>query len=370
MRVGYSIQVRCGCRGNHGERLGQACPKLWRKDGTWNSKHGSAGFAMRVPTGSGVRLLKRYGFASKADAKAAVDRVSELLSLAGAGDSIRARVGDMIVSASRNGGQLPEVADMRRRIGVGADPAAPAAMFAEAWQSWLSGKKRLRQSARERLEQIGHHWLIPVLADVPVERLNAGHCAAVFERIERINSEIAARSDGSRACVYVSGDVRSQPRLVGVATQHRIYAALREFCNFEVRKTRRMSFNPIYAIELEPEERQEANRWSAGQAAQFLSQSADEPLALLFRFVLLRGARRGEACGFRWSGADLDAGYLTVARPLLLIGANVVEGKPKTQAGERQIWLDDRTIALLLGAPPAAASRHAWPPVPAGRTTT
>ena len=55
----------------------------------------------------------------------------------------------------------------------------------------------------------------------------------------------------------------------------------------------------------------------------------------------------GEACGFRWSGADLDAGHITVARPLLLIGANVVEGKPKTQAGERRIWLDDRTITLL-----------------------
>jgi integrase len=36
-----------------------------------------------------------------------------------------------------------------------------------------------------------------------------------------------------------------------------------------------------------------------------------------------------------------------VARPLLLIGANVVEGRPKTQAGERQIWLDDHTITRL-----------------------
>lgn len=347
MRVGYSIQVRCGCRGSHGERLGQACPKLWRKDGSWNSKHGSAGFALRIPTESGVRLLKRYGFASKADAKAAIDRVNELLGVAGADDRIRARIGDMIVSASRNSGQLPEVADVSRRIGAGGDPAAPATTFAQAWQSWLSGKKRLRQSARERLEQIGQHWLIPVLSDVAVERLNAGHCAAVFERIERINSEIAARSDGSRARVHVDGDVRSRPRLVGVATQHRVYAALREFCNFEVRKTRRMSFNPVYAIELEPEEREEAERWSAGQAAQFLAQSADDPLGLLFRIVLLRGARRGEACGFRWIGADLEAGYLTVARPLLLIGANVVEGKPKTQAGERQIWLDDHTITLL-----------------------
>ncbi len=299
---------------------------------------------MRIPTSSGASSLKRYGFASKADAKAAAERVSELLGLAGHDDGIRARIGEMILTASRNGGQLPAVADVGRRIGAGADPGAPAATFAEAWQSWLAGKKRLRQSARERIEQIGQHWLIPVLADVPVERLNSSHWVAVFERIDRINTEIAA---SSRAYVHVDGDVRSRPRLVGVATQHRIYAALREFCNFEVRKTRRMSFNPIYAIELEPEERQEASRWSAPQAAEFLSQSGDEPLALLFGIVLLRGARRGEACGFRWSGADLDAGYLTAEKPLLLIGANVVEGKPKTQAGERQIWLDDRTITLL-----------------------
>jgi integrase len=302
---------------------------------------------MRIPTSSGIRLLKRYGFASKAEAKAAVDRVNELLGLAGADDSIRARVGDVIVSATRNGGRLPEAADIRRRVGVGADPAAPAATFEQAWQSWLSGKKRLRQSTREHLEHIGRTWLIPVLADVPVERLNAGHCVAVFERIDRINSEIAARSDGSRAYVHVDGDVRSRPRLVGVATQHRIYAALREFCNFEVRKTRRMAFNPVYAIELEPETRPEAKRWSATQAAQFLASSADDPLGPLFRIVLLRGARRGEACGLRWSGTDLEAGYLTVARPLLLIGARVVEGRPKTQAGERKIWLDDHTITLL-----------------------
>ncbi len=136
-----------------------------------------------------------------------------------------------------------------------------------------------------------------MLADVSLERLNSAHCVAVFERIDRINTDIAASSHASRAYVYVNGDVRSRPRLVGVATQHRIYAALREFCNFEVRKTRRMSFNPIYAIELEPEERQEASRWSAEQAAQFLTHASDDPLGLLFRIVLLRGARRARPAG-------------------------------------------------------------------------
>lgn len=36
-------------------------------------------------------------------------------------------------------------------------------------------------------------------------------------------------------------------------------------------------------------------------------------------------ARRGEVVGFRWSGADLDAGYLSVERPILQIGGTVTE---------------------------------------------
>ncbi len=126
-----------------------------------------------------------------------------------------------------------------------------------------------------------------------------------------------------------------------------MYAALREFCNFEVRKTRRLPFNPVYAVELEPEITPEARRWSAAQTRAFLATTTDDPLYLLFRIVLLRGARRGEAVGLRWSGADLDAGFVRVERPVLLIGAELTEGRPKSRAGERLIWLDAETIRLL-----------------------
>jgi len=126
-----------------------------------------------------------------------------------------------------------------------------------------------------------------------------------------------------------------------------VYAALREFCNFEVRQTRRLAFNPVYAVELEPEITPEAQRWSAPEARQFLAACAGDPLHPLFRIVLLRGARRGEAVGLRWSGTDLDAGYVRVERPVLLVGADVIEGRPKSQAGERLIWLDAETVRLL-----------------------
>ena len=252
-----------------------------------------------------------------------------------------------MICAARRGAPLPAVEDVRRRLGLGQDPASAGVTFGEAWTAWLAGKKRLRRSAHERLAQIGAHWLTPVLADVPLERLNGAHAAAVFTRIERINAEITARQGEDRAYVKVDGDVRSRPRVVSIASQHRVHAALREFCNFEVRKTRRLAFNPAWAVELPPEITPEAQRWSAGQARAFLAATADDPLGLLFRIVVLRGTRRAEAAGFRWSGADLDAGYLTVDRPILLIGADVTEGRPKSKAGERKIWLDAGTIALL-----------------------
>jgi integrase len=193
----------------------------------------------------------------------------------------------------------------------------------------------------------GTHWILPAIGDVPLERLNGAHVAEVFARMERINTEIADRQGTGRAYVRVEGDVRTHPRLTGIASQHRVYAALREFCNFEMKKTRRMSFNPVYAVELEPEVTPEAKRWSAAQAREFLASTQGDPLGLLFRIVLLRGARRGEAVGLRWQDADLDAGYVRIKRPIVLVRGAITESTPKTKTGDRLIWLDSGTARLL-----------------------
>ena len=205
---------------------------------------------------------------------------------------------------------------------------------------------------------IGDHWLLPVLSDIPVPRIGAEQCAAVFERIEAFNREIEAAGSQGREPV-LPDDTRKQPQRVGIAQQHRIYGALRAFLNFQWKRRHVIPFNPVFAVELEPEERDEAKRWSAAEARQFLTATADDPLGLMLRIVVLRGARRGEAIGFRWAGANLDAGYLTVDRPVLQIGGAVTEGKPKTRSGERKIWLDAMTVALLRAAPQGAGCRPA-----------
>lgn len=106
-------------------------------------------------------------------------------------------------------------------------------------------------------------------------------------------------------------------------------------------------FSPAAGVELDAEARTEAARWTAGEAARFLAATADDQLGLMFRIAVLRGARRGELCGLRWSGADLDAGVLLVERTILELDGHLVEGKPKTRAGERRIYLDRQTAELL-----------------------
>jgi hypothetical protein len=55
----YSTHPLCRCTDpGTGKLLGQRCPDLWRKDGSWNPGHGSMGWAARIPTTSGVNALR------------------------------------------------------------------------------------------------------------------------------------------------------------------------------------------------------------------------------------------------------------------------------------------------------------------------
>lgn len=345
MSLSYSIHVRCACP------EGQKCPKLWRRDGTWNPRHGSAGWAARIPTSAGVKLVKRFGFERKDDAREQAGEAGTLLALATTEADQRA-IGDIIWAAKR-GMPLPSEANVRRRLSLGQAPGDAGITCGQAWSEWLAGKKRLRESSHDTLEGIGEYWLLPVIADVPLERLSSVHCAAVFDRVEKITEAIleVRRQTGSNAWVKVLDDVRSRPRPIGVATQHRIFAALREWINYEVRKTHRLRWNPIHAVELEPEEREEAQRWSAAETRTFLAAARDNrygrPGEIMYRIIVLHGTRRAEAVGLQWEHSDLDEGYIEVVETILHLKRGIVKGKPKTRTSKRRIWLDAQTMRML-----------------------
>jgi integrase len=61
----------------------------------------------------------------------------------------------------------------------------------------------------------------------------------------------------------------------------------------------------------------------------------------------LRGLRRGELAGLRWTDADLQAAELTVAQQRVHADGQVVVGPPKSAAGCRVVALDAETVRVL-----------------------
>jgi integrase len=329
---------RCGCKDPRtGKQLNQNCPDLpKRRHGTWM-------FDTRIDTSAILaRRLKRGGYDTETAASDALDLVCDLIKLAGSDGATRRRIGDLIFDQSKRGGQLPTVEDMRRRIGARGS-LERSETFGEAWAAWIAGKRKLRESARVRYKQIGTHWLLPVLTDMPLDHITGEHCEMVFERVEMFNEEIEAAAAQGRKPV-LPGDVRRVRKYVGVATQHRIYAALRVFLNHAWKKAHKITFNPVYAVELEPETREAPLVWDAGQVVRFLEHTTDDPLHFLWRLALLRGFRRGELAGMADDDLDVDERVITVNVALLQIGGRLVWGRPKSKAGERVVDIDEDSV--------------------------
>lgn len=336
-----STYQRCGCRDADGKPLGGACPELTKRT------HGSRYIAVRIDTSGGRALIRRkLGDArdsGKRDADAALGHIGDLVKL-GPDAATVARIGDLIRAAGSSG-PLPAADDVRRRLGLTGDLTG-AQTCGQLFEEWFAAKRAWRESTRKgHREKLDQH-ILPVIRDVPAERLNASHIDAVFARIRERNAAIESST--------LTGHI------VGLTTQKHIHGVIRAALNWAVRN-RRLMFNPAAGVELESAPRRAVVIYDGAQIAAFLDHAANDRLALLFRLVLLRGLRRGEAVGLRWTGVDLDARQVRIYDPVLQIGGKVSTGRTKTAAGERHVSLDEATCeALRAHKAVQAAHRLAW----------
>jgi integrase len=342
----WSNPRRCNCKDPvTGKELGRKCPDLGKRH------HGTYGYATRIPatipaTGKpGVRDLHRFNadWDTKAKADKAAEQVWDLIKLAGDDKAAAVRIGDMIFEKTARGGELPAVEDVRRRLGLRRANLGASETFGDAWAAWLTGKRKAKPSYLKWLGEIGRNWLLPVLKDIPVDRINGESCGLVFSRVDDTNEELDLALEAARE-PNVPEDVRKERKHVGVSTQHGIYRALRAFLNYELKRAHAISFNPIYAVELEPAVHAVPLTWSPEQVGHFLSFHAEDRLYWLWRLALLRGFRRGELCGMGDADFDDGEGCITVNVALLEIGGHLVWGKPKSRAGERVVDLDDDSV--------------------------
>lgn len=191
---------------------------------------------------------------------------------------------------------------------------------AEFLTGWLAGRGDLRASTVA--SYCGHvcNYLVPLLGSQPLRLLAATDVQALHQQLSAAG--------------------------VSTALARRIHATLSSALTAAV-EDGLLPVNPAQRVHLPRADRYRPVVWSAEQAGRFLAATSRDDLAGLWRLALLLGLRRGELLGLRWADVDASAGALTVHATRVAVGAQVVEGPPKSARGHRVLPLDAATLGVL-----------------------
>ncbi|MUL41630.1 site-specific integrase [Streptomonospora sp. PA3] len=357
---------RCGCADPAtGKRLGAACPKLKRRNGSWNPGHGSWAYQIELPPASPGkrRQARRTGLASHEAAAAALERIRALLELA-EDDYTRTQIADLIQRIHRTRAPLPQVEEVRARL-LGGAVTDEVPTVGEWLHSWVASADIAASTRRSYRQHIRTH-LEPHLGPIPLDKLRLVHIQACFDALEERNAHIRAcrASDDEKTRASVRGQ-----RIASPATQHRIRATLRRALNVAIsRPDLPITLNPAAHLVLPscPRQRplvwtrERVQRWRRSgevpgpvmvwtpeQTRTFLERARRDRLYALFHLIAFKGLRRGEAVGLPWSNTRLEDQAIDIRTQIVQLGWETTESTPKSEAGQRTITLDAETTRVL-----------------------
>lgn len=390
-RRGGGVSRRCECRGPDGKRLGSACPQMAKRN------HGLRQIRQELPALAGEngteerKIFRRTGYTTVTDAEADLDKVRDVIALAGDDTDAQQRITRLLVQVAAGRAPIPDPEEVRRKLGVGVELDGRLTI-GDLLTQWLAGKQRRSTTLRGYGSHVRVH-LVPHLGHLRADRLNDQHVAAMFLAIndqnEVILAENAARREQEARCRYAGGGALGRPkgeerirlaaeraklaamppyrRITGPMTQQRIRATLRSALNSPLGR-RYVTVNPATRVEMLTARRPKALLWTPGrvarwretgevpspvmvwtpeQAGEFLDSAEGHDLYALYYLISFRGLRRGEAVGQDDADVDLDNLLLTVSQEVVQDGWDAVESDPKTDGSAATIALDVLTAEVL-----------------------
>ncbi|MEV2203692.1 tyrosine-type recombinase/integrase [Streptomyces fradiae] len=382
-----SIYRRCECRDGTGKLLGSKCPKLKKKN------HGSVALRQELPPdASGKRrTFRRTGYDEVTKAQGDLSRLQAILELAGADEADQQRVGDYLADINRRRGDIPQVDEVKRRLGVGV-PLDGTTTVAQWLDRWMATKKTRDTTNAGYRSHIRVH-LAPRLGHLRLDRLSVGHVQAAFDAIaedaDTVRAENAARREQEQRAAWgrpgrppasererlaVERDrLAAMPpyrKITGLATRHAIRRTLRAALNRAIAE-QLITFNPAKYVELGSSSRPKGLLWTDERVARWratgerpspvmvwtpeqLGAFLDEAecssrLYALYHLVAHHGLRRGEGVGADWANVHLDGPQprIDVLTEIVVDGWTPVETVPKTDSSMASVMLDRGTVDVL-----------------------
>jgi len=382
-----SIYRRCECRGEDGKLLGATCPKLKRKS------HGAVGLRQELPPDAAGkrRTFRRTGYATVAEAQGDLSRLQAILELPGDDPTEQQRVGDLLADIARRRADIPQAAEVQRRLGVGI-PLDGTTTVGEWLDRWMASKKTRPTTNAGYSSHIRVH-LRPRLGHYRLDRLNVGHVQEMFDAIadesDVIRAENQARREQEQRAKWTKpgrppaaeherlgveraklAEMKPYRKTNGPATRHAIRRTLRTALNAAIAQ-QLITFNAAAHVELGTSARPKgllwtAERidrwratgekpspvmvWSPEQLGHFLDVAEDNSrLYACYHLVAHHGLRRGEGVGADWANVYLDAqpARIDVLTEIVVEGWTPVETVPKTDSSMASVTLDRGTVEVL-----------------------
>ncbi|MER6956048.1 site-specific integrase [Streptomyces sp. NPDC000618] len=381
-----SITRRCECRGKDGKLVGQSCPKLKRKN------HGAPGIRQELPPDAdgNRRIFRRTGYGSVTEAQGDLSRLQAILALPGDDLNDQQRVGDLLADISRRRADIPEPAEVQRRLGVGV-PLDGKATVAEWLDRWMATKKTRPTTNNGYASHIRVH-LRPRIGHLRLDRLTVGHVEEMFDAIadeaDVIRAENTARREQEARTKWSRPGrppAKERERLdaererlaamppyrkaSGQATRHAIRRTLRAALNRAIGK-QLITFNAAAHVELGSSARPKGLLWTAERVARwrengekpspvmvwtpaqlgaFLDAAEGDRLYALFHLISHHGLRRGEGVGVDWTAAHLDIPQprIDVLTEIVVDGWTPIETAPKTDSSMSSVMIDRGTVEVL-----------------------
>lgn len=379
-----TFHKRCGCRHpDTGKALNTTCPKLRRKGGAWSADHGQ--WAYQIEPGKddqGSRMrLRRGGFDDRDSAAADRAHALALLDLAGGDDARRRQIAALLLDAARTHRRFPDVGTVRRRLGLNLALDRESVTIGEYLTEWVNNLDIDDNTIRGYESHIRVH-LIPHLGHIRLEDLRVHHLKTMFTCLRTRHAEVLhARDSGDPAVRATVKGIRT----AGPAASQRIRATLRKALNdaiadelittnpaVYVKTPGRRARPQLWTDERVARWRETGKRpgpvmvWTDDQVIEFLEiAEAEAPdLHPLFHLIAYRALRRGEACGLL--ACEVSRGKLAIVNQITTHGNTPVAKPPKSETGNREVFLDADTEAVLTAyrrtktAQRQAAGPH-WP---------